>query len=795
MKKKRKLGKKLLSFVLTLVMVFSTMTGIVPFMDTSMTVKAEVADKTVAGLGTSAIINPTSTESSAAAWAGNYVYYGKYDGTSPTKYRVLDRASSDFDVAGGSLLLDCDTTLYNAKFHDDKNNTWSSSSLKSGLQGTAFLNKLGVFTEQEKGAIASSTKSTYAQNDGSGDEKDHIYAALSADTVFVLDGKEASRASYGYASNGTRKKSGTANLQNSWWMRSSTKVPSLAGFVYGGDGIFYNYGGGKEIGVCPAFNINLSSVIFSSIITGTAGEAGAEYKLTLLDDKMSIALTSGQKVAKSGDTLTIPYTVSGDNSGNVTQVSVLVTDKAYTESDAKVVKYGKLAGVDSSSLSGTGTFELPSELTGTLGTDYHIYLLAEDVKGKMETDYANLKEITVDDISSKSAQTVTPPTAATNLTYTGQELALLTGGATVVSGNTTGTFEYIVTPADSTSWKSGWTDVKATNAGEYKVYYRVSGNETYADFVSSDEQAISVNIAKAAPVTPTDAQKPVAKTGDDVVYTGEPIELVKAPTTDLPLDYEAIYSTDGVNWSKGIPKGTDPRTYTVNVKYVSAGNNCDDITLDDITVTITPPDKTALTDAITAAKEYYDTIKDNADYKEAADKLDKAIKEAEAVAKADKVTKSEVSTATETVTKAKATAEAEVKDIDDTKAVQAVSDKIAALPAKDEVTKEDKTAIEEARAAYNALTEAQKDKVTPEKLKKLTDAEDKLVILQVMSEVSAKTGSDMTYTGNPIQLINVPTTKLPEGYKMVYAVTTENKAPTDESAYTEAIPAKTEVGT
>jgi len=64
-----------------------------------------------------------------------------------------------------------------------------------------------------------------------------------------------------------------------------------------------------------------------------------------------------------------------------------------------------------------------------------------------------------------------------------------------------------------------------------------------------------------------------------------------------------------------------------------------------------------------------------------------------------------------------------------------------------------------------------------------------------MSEVSAKTGSEMTYTGNPIQLINAPTTKLPAGYKMVYAVTTENKAPTDESAYTEAIPTGTNAGT
>jgi hypothetical protein len=64
-----------------------------------------------------------------------------------------------------------------------------------------------------------------------------------------------------------------------------------------------------------------------------------------------------------------------------------------------------------------------------------------------------------------------------------------------------------------------------------------------------------------------------------------------------------------------------------------------------------------------------------------------------------------------------------------------------------------------------------------------------------MSEVSAKTGSSVIYTGDPIQLINTPTTALPAGYTMKYAVTTENVKPTDEKLYTTEIPTKTEVGT
>jgi len=389
---KQKTRTKALSWLLSLALVLSLVPGLsIPALATN--------DKTVAGLGTSAIGNPTN--SSATAWTGSYVYYGKYDGTNPTKYRVLDRASNDFGVSGGSLLLDCNTTLYNAPFDADgeanqgatKANEWVYSDLRSGLQGDAFLNKAGVFTEQEKDAIASSTKADAAQNDRSGFNS-VSYAALSDDTVFVLDAREASRTSYGYASDGTRKKSGTSG--DGWWLRSPAKDNAItAGYMKKSNGALFDfnvkYG---KLGVSPAFNINLSSVIFASLITGTAGAAGAEYKLTLKDDALGIAVTSGKKANLNNNQLTIPYTVSGDNSANATQVSVLVTDKAYTESDAKILKYEKLADVTDASLSGKAKFTLPEDLTGTLGTNYHIYLLAEDVNGEKETDYANLVEIT-----------------------------------------------------------------------------------------------------------------------------------------------------------------------------------------------------------------------------------------------------------------------------------------------------------------------------------------------------------------------------------------------------------------
>ncbi|MBP3279030.1 MAG: hypothetical protein J6M44_08770 [Butyrivibrio sp.] len=301
--------------------------------------------------------------------------------------------------------------------------------------------------------------------------------------------------------------------------------------------------------------------------------------------------------------------------------------------------------------------------------------------------------LTVNPISTEIS---TAPTAA-EITY-GQKLfeSKLSGGVATVAG----TF----------AWKEPDLVPNASDNGEYDVVFTPT-DTNYGK--STCKVTIKVN-KKTVPATELeDAQKPVAKTGDDTVYTGGPIDLVTAPTADLPLDYEAYYSTDdGDSWSKDIPKKEDPGTYTVKVKYVSKGGNCNDIILDDITATITPADKTALTDAIAAAKAYYDTIKGNTDYSEAADKLDKAIKAAEEVAAKDKITKSEVSTAAEAVTKAKAAAEAEVKDIDDTKAAQAVIDKINELKPVENIKPEDRTRIEAAREAYNnKLTDDQKAKL------------------------------------------------------------------------------------
>lgn len=90
----------------------------------------------------------------------------------------------------------------------------------------------------------------------------------------------------------------------------------------------------------PALNVNLSSILFSSVISGDTGSTGAEYKLTLLDSDISIAVSGDVK--RNKNIITVPYTITGDNSANVSQVSVLILDKEYTVGNtngAKILLY------------------------------------------------------------------------------------------------------------------------------------------------------------------------------------------------------------------------------------------------------------------------------------------------------------------------------------------------------------------------------------------------------------------------------------------------------------------------
>ena len=151
-----------------------------------------------------------------------------------------------------------------------------------------------------------------------------------------------------------------------------------------------------------------------------------------------------------------------------------------------------------------------------------------------------------------SASLITPPTAQENLTYTGQEQALITAGSVTDYG----TMQYSLTENGTYS-----QDIPAgTDAGAYTVWYRVIGDANHNDTAPA---SVAVRIGK----------KPLTITG--VTAASKPYD----GTTNAGI---TSVTFDGVN----LNRGTD---YTVTASFddAGAGNG------KNITATVTLMEQTA----------------------------------------------------------------------------------------------------------------------------------------------------------------------------------------------------------
>ena len=148
-----------------------------------------------------------------------------------------------------------------------------------------------------------------------------------------------------------------------------------------------------------------------------------------------------------------------------------------------------------------------------------------------------------------AATITTAPAAKTGLTFNGTEQVLVNAG----SGITGGTLQYKL---DGGSYNAELP--KATNAGNYTVYYKVKGNNTtHSD---SSEQSFTVTIAPKT-VTAAVSVEPTSYT-----YTGEAIVpttvTVKDGTTVIPASEYTVTYGNNTNAGKA----------TVTVKDQDGGN-------------------------------------------------------------------------------------------------------------------------------------------------------------------------------------------------------------------------------
>ena len=402
----------------SVVLAASLTAALIPNITGTRTVSATTA-KTMdnTSLGTAQIGNPKAPEDKDAAWTGNYVYFGNYNGT-PIKFRVL---ASDTDVYGeNTLFLDSDKILFDSKYHAvtdpaDYDNSWENSDVRKTLNST-FLYDSFTGTEKNsiKGCYGTGGNSAYAAGTY---EEFHFYGPkeLVDDCVFLLDVGDILNPDYGYFnSTGYTQwislpweyetvKNHIKEGGDFWFLRTEGKGEEYAD---GTANIGSNPGGFSGLhsnenacGVAPALNVKQSSILFSTEIVAPDSDGyNGEYKLTVIDESYVYTLRSGEKAILNWSTLSFPaYFEGGAN-----HFCMMILDKEYTPgntNNASLLYYTMLTEAHSMTWTDTGL-----DFDGW-GTDYHVYLVSEKTNGDQETDYASVPyEVAKADVVDNSHQ-------------------------------------------------------------------------------------------------------------------------------------------------------------------------------------------------------------------------------------------------------------------------------------------------------------------------------------------------------------------------------------------------------
>ena len=162
-------------------------------------------------------------------------------------------------------------------------------------------------------------------------------------------------------------------------------------------------------------------------------------------------------------------------------------------------------------------------------------------------------------VEAGESSVATAPVAIENLVYTGKAQALVTAGSA-----TNGTMKY------SLDKENGFgTDIPtATDAGSYKVYYRVEGD---ANYNGTEVDSVSVSIAQAKPVlsfTPTAATYVFGTEFEEPVLTNESEVTV---TYSIASTSETTVAT--IDAETGKVTAVAPGTATVTATYEGDTNH------------------------------------------------------------------------------------------------------------------------------------------------------------------------------------------------------------------------------
>lgn len=322
-------------------------------------------------LGTNALNKNVNTE------AAPTVYFGQDHGDNPGAWRVIGYDGNGVAGAQGDMTLLAASNMGVVKFANDAaNNKYAPSNLKTAIDKLA-----GKLTAEENAAVKKRTLTSGKYNE---ENTDCVAGAQVDNAVFwPLSSKEA------IAVNNDLRIADKENpkwASSYWWLRSPGSSAYVVAVVKGNGSVSCTgHSLVTEIGVRPAFNLNLNSVLFTSAamggkpdggLTEVSKYSGNEWKLTLLDNSRNFAVTETTVSGDPGDTVTLHY--NGATTGANEYISVIIADN----NSAKY--YGRVA--QPTEATGTVEIEIPSDLAPG---DYTLKVFNEQYNGDYKTDYAS----------------------------------------------------------------------------------------------------------------------------------------------------------------------------------------------------------------------------------------------------------------------------------------------------------------------------------------------------------------------------------------------------------------------
>lgn len=311
-----------------------------------------------------------------------------------------------------------------------------------------------------------------------------------------------------------------------------------------------------------AQNLVYNGEALNLVVNGVAANGTLLYKL---DDG---EWTEQLPTATNAGSYTISYKVVALDEANyngIEQQSLTVVVAKATNEITSLSLEGWTYGETAKTPVATAKFGTPSFTYGTSADGDFVDIVPANagtyiVKASVAaTDNYDAAEQTTTFVIAKAAAQVTAPTAKTGLTYSGEAQTLVNAGSVTAGA----TMAYKLDGGEYTSELP-----TATNAGEYKVYYKFTAEDNYT--VDETESQLTVTIAKA--------QDGIDFSIEGVeVHCGESVpELTATSTSGNTVTF--TYSLDGTNFvSKSVLEESgfafeDGKTYYVKASVAESDN-------------------------------------------------------------------------------------------------------------------------------------------------------------------------------------------------------------------------------